>query len=69
MSNTINGSIEKNPNEDLCIVYILYFDEKKGQIPLLMYPDDRLRNNKKYMRPINYHPVWFLETEELDHID
>ncbi|MFX1328081.1 MAG: hypothetical protein ACFE91_08060, partial [Promethearchaeota archaeon] len=25
--------------------------------------------NKKYMRPINYHPVWFLETEELDHID
>ncbi|MBA7552428.1 hypothetical protein ES705_44989 [subsurface metagenome] len=21
------------------------------------------------MRPINYHPIWFLETEELDHID
>ncbi|MFX0035835.1 MAG: hypothetical protein ACFE9I_09365 [Candidatus Hermodarchaeota archaeon] len=69
MSNTFNGSVEKNPNEDLCLVYILYFDEKKGQIPLLMYPDDRLRSNKKYMRPINYHPVWFLETEELDHID
>ncbi len=64
-----NESLEKNPNEDLCVVYILYFDEKKGQIPLFMYPDDRLRNNKKYMRPINYHPVWFLETEDLDHID
>ncbi|MFX1571516.1 MAG: hypothetical protein ACFFB0_02125 [Promethearchaeota archaeon] len=64
-----NTSVEKNPNEDLCVVYVLYFDEKKGQIPLLMYPDDRLRSNKKYMRPIHYHPVWFLETDELDHID
>jgi hypothetical protein len=61
--------VEKNPNEALCVVYVLYFDEKKGQIPLLMYPDDRLRNDKRYMRPINFHPVWFLETEELDHID
>ncbi|MHA2180919.1 MAG: hypothetical protein ACXAAH_05805 [Promethearchaeota archaeon] len=64
-----NDSSEKNPNEYLCVVYVLYFDEKKGQIPLLMYPDDGFRNNKKYMRPIHYHPVWFLETEDLDHID
>ena len=64
-----NTAVEKNPNEDLCVVYVLYFDEKKGQIPLLMYPDDRLRSNKKYMHPIHYHPVWFLETDELDHID
>ncbi|MFX1569140.1 MAG: hypothetical protein ACFFCV_12320 [Promethearchaeota archaeon] len=69
MSDIFNGSVEKNPHEDLCVVYLLYFDEKKGQVPLLMYPDDRFRNNKKYMRPINFHPVWFLETEELDHID
>ena len=64
-----SDSLEKNPNEYLCVVYIMYFDEKKGQIPLLMYPDDRFRSNKQYMRPINYHPIWFLETEELDHID
>jgi hypothetical protein len=64
-----NDTLEKNPNEYLCVVYVLYFDEKKGQIPLLMYPDDRFRNNKQYMRPIHYHPVWFLETEDLDHID
>ncbi|MHA2035939.1 MAG: hypothetical protein ACW98X_05865 [Promethearchaeota archaeon] len=64
-----DDSLEKNPNEYLCVVYVLYFDEKKGQIPLLMYPDDRFRSNKKYMRPIHYHPVWFLETEDLDHID
>ena len=69
MSDIFNGTVEKNPNEELCVVYVLYFDEKKGQLPLLMYPDDRLRNDKRYMRPINYHPVWFLETEELDHID
>jgi hypothetical protein len=69
LSDIFNGSVDKNPNEVLCVVYVLYFDEKKGQIPLLMYPDDRFRNNKRYMRPINYHPVWFLETEELDHID
>jgi len=61
--------VEKNPHEDLCVVYVLYFDEKKGQVPLLMYPDDRLRSDKRYMRPIYFHPVWFLETEELDHID
>ena len=64
-----NNSTEKNPKEHLCVVYIMYFDEKKGQIPLLMYPNDRYRNNQKYMRPVYYHPVWFLETEDLDHID
>ncbi|MFX1380130.1 MAG: hypothetical protein ACFFA4_13670 [Promethearchaeota archaeon] len=69
MSDIFTRKVEKNPKEDLCVVYVLYFDEKKGQIPLLMYPDDRLRNDKRYMRPINFHPVWFLETEDLDHID
>ncbi|MFX1325334.1 MAG: hypothetical protein ACFE8N_10270 [Promethearchaeota archaeon] len=64
-----DNSLEKNPKEHLCVVYVMYFDEKKGQIALLMYPDDRYRNNKQYMRPIHYHPIWFLETEELDHID
>lgn len=65
----IKSSVEKNPNEVLCVVYVLYFDERRGQIPLLIYPNDKLRNNKKFMRPIQYHPVWFLETEELDHVD
>ena len=69
MSDIFNRKVEKNPQEDLCVVYVLYFDEKKGQVPLLMYPDDRLRSDRRYMRPINFHPVWFLETEELDHID
>ena len=69
MTDIFNNSTEKNPHEYLCVVYVMYFDEKKGQIPLLMYPDDRFRSNKKYMRPIEYHPIWFLEAEDLDHID
>lgn len=58
--------------EELCYVYILYFDEERGHMPLMMYPDDELKNDKDFMRPIKYHPIWFLEIEEseaLDHID
>lgn len=69
MSDIFDIKVEKNPNEDLCVVYVMFFDEKRGQVPLLIYPDDRLRKDTRYMRPINYHPVWFLEIEELDHID
>ena len=69
MSDIFGEKVQKNPEEALCVVYVMFFDEKKGQVPLLMYPDDRLKSDKRYMRPINYHPVWFLETEDLDHID
>jgi hypothetical protein len=58
--------------EELCYVYIMYFDESKGHIPLLMYPNEELKDDKDFMRPIKYHPIWFLEMEEseaLDHID
>ncbi|MFX1500294.1 MAG: hypothetical protein ACFFDH_04935 [Promethearchaeota archaeon] len=69
MSDIFDKKVEKKHKEDLCVVYVMFFDEKRGQVPLLMYPDDRLRKDKRYMRPINFHPVWFLETEDLDHID
>ncbi|MBD3195844.1 MAG: hypothetical protein GF317_12355 [Candidatus Lokiarchaeota archaeon] len=62
----------KNPLEELCYVYILYFDEAKGHVPLLMFPNEELKENKKFMRPIKFHPIWFLDIEEseaLDHID
>lgn len=60
--------------EELCVVYVLYFDEALGHMPLIIYPieGDRLKDNKKFMRPIKYHPIWFLDVEEqsaLDHID
>ena len=65
-------SSEKERIEDLCVVYVLYFDEKRGHIPLLIYPNDKYKDDKNYMRPIKYHSIWFLPVEEqagLDHID
>lgn len=64
--------LEKKYIEELCVVYVMYFDEERGHVPLLIYPDDKYKNNKKYMRPIKYHSIWFLPIEEqeaLDHVD
>ena len=66
------SSSEKNPFEELTVVYVLYFDETRGHMPLLIYPDDRYKDDKTFMRPIRYHPIWFLninESDALDHID
>jgi hypothetical protein len=65
---------QKNPFEGLCVIYVLYFDEERGHIPLLIYPKEteKLKSNKKFMRPIKYHSIWFLDIDEegaLDHID
>ncbi len=64
-------SSDKNPFEELAVVYVLYFDETHGHTPILIYPDDRYKNDKKFMRPIKYHPIWFLGggSNALDHID
>jgi len=64
--------LDKKHIEELCVVYVMYFDEEKGHVPLLIYPDDKYKNNKAYMRPIKYHSIWFLPVEEqeaLDHVD
>ena len=50
----------------------MYFDESIGHLPLLIYPEDKLKKNRKFMRPIKYHPIWFFDIEDhdgLDHID
>jgi len=68
-------SLEEILREELCVVYVLYFDEAKGHVPLIIFPIEdkhKLTENKRFMRPIKYHPVWFLsvkEQEPLDHID
>ncbi len=64
----------KGSFEELCVIYVLYFDEARGHIPLIIYPIDidNLKENKKFMRPVKFHPIWFLDVEEqsaLDHID
>ncbi len=54
------------------MLYLLYFDEARGHTPLLIYPSEQLIDDKRFMRPIKYHSIWFLSVEEqdlLDHID
>jgi len=50
----------------------MYCDEIRGIFPLLIFPDESIKNNDKIMRPINFHPIWFLNTEgeaDSEHID
>ena len=50
----------------------MYCDESRGIIPLLIFPDEYIKNSEQLMRPINFHPIWFLETERkanLEHVD
>ena len=72
------GDIKKSNKaicEGLADIYLMYFDEARGHVPLFLYPEEKfgdLANNKTFMRPIKYHPIWFLtvdEQEALDHID
>ncbi len=66
---------QEYPCEGLSDIYIMYFDESRGHIPLFIYPEEKfikLRDNRTFMRPIKYHPIWFLtvdEQEALDHVD
>ena len=65
-------SIRDSSSLDLCEVFLLYFDEMRGHMPLLSYPDEKLIYDPKVMRPINIHSIWFLDFEEqeiLDHVD
>ncbi|MFO8018801.1 MAG: hypothetical protein R6U96_09210 [Promethearchaeia archaeon] len=67
-----NNSSQENHFEEFCNIYLLYFDESMGHIPLFVYPHEELKDNKKFMRPIKYHSIWFLDIEEeaaLDHVD
>lgn len=61
----INNSIgEKNPFEGLCEIYLLYYDEVRGHIPILICPDDSIKNDEEKMRPIHFHSIWFLNKKE-----
>jgi hypothetical protein len=69
---SVSTKLPRNPCEGLCDIYIMYFDEERGHVPLLIYPEEINKDNKVFMRPIKYHPIWFLtvdEQEALDHID
>ncbi|MBY8989538.1 MAG: hypothetical protein KGD58_02195 [Candidatus Lokiarchaeota archaeon] len=50
----------------------MYCDEVRGIFPLLIFPDESIKNSEYLMRPINFHPIWFLDTEretDSEHVD
>jgi len=72
LAELFDSSSVKNPFEELAVVYVLYFDESQGHMPLIIYPLEKYKNDKAFMRPIKYHPIWFLsldDSDALDHID
>ncbi len=53
-------------------IFLCYFDEVRGHIPLASYPDKNLLFDEVATKPIFVHSVWFLsveEQEDFDHID
>ena len=53
-------------------LYILFFDETKGHVPIFIYPKESIKFYPDKMRPIKVHPIWFLDIKEKsvsDHID
>jgi len=49
---------------ELCQIYIIYFNEILGQIPLLIFPEDSIKVNEEKMRPVKFHPIWFLDGKD-----
>lgn len=48
----------------LCEIFLLYFDEEFGPMPLLITPDESLKNNLDVMRLIRIHSIWFLDISD-----
>lgn len=66
----VSGNINnENRTKELCDIYLLYFDEVLGHIPLLIHPDDPDKRNEDIMRIITFHPIWFLNEKEQDSLN
>lgn len=65
--NTDNN--KENRSKELCDIYLLYFDETLGHIPLLIHPNDQDKNDEDIMRIITFHPIWFLNEKEQDSLN
>ena len=48
----------------LCEIYLLFYDEIRGHIPLIVYPDESVKEDEEKMRPVNYHSIWFLNKKK-----
>ena len=65
-------SSKKDPFQGLYEVFLLVFDNSRGKIPLFIYPDDYIKNDKEKMRPINIHTIWWMDMKDqivMDNVD
>ena len=65
-------SSKKDPFKGLYELYLLVFDKTRGKVPLFIYPDDNIKIDKKKMRPINIHTIWWMDMKDqavIDHVD
>ena len=52
-------------------VFLCYFDESRGHIPLFTFPNE-LKYSAEDLRIIKIHSIWFLDAkaqEDLSHVD
>ena len=73
MTNQGADSKEDSPYEQHYGIFIYFFDELKGHIPLYSYPIDLMQNEAE-KRILSVHSIWwhqdqFLESEKHTHID
>ncbi|MHA1489519.1 MAG: hypothetical protein ACTSRI_07680, partial [Promethearchaeota archaeon] len=67
-----NDDAKEDPVEGLCDIFICYYDEAQGHVPLLICPNETIKDDSEKMKPIYYHSIWFLDKSEItasDHID
>jgi len=65
MSDLFSGNQKDSSKAaQLCEVFVLYFDEKLGHIPLLISPDESLKENREVMHLIRIHSIWFLDISD-----
>ncbi|MFX0115832.1 MAG: hypothetical protein ACFFB3_14880 [Candidatus Hodarchaeota archaeon] len=55
-------SLQRRSQEDFT-VFLFFFDEARGHLPLLTYPK-KLKSDPKEIQTIKIHPVWWLPEEE-----
>jgi predicted transcriptional regulator len=65
------GEIPLKNVEPFYQVFLCYFDEARGHLPLYTYPA-RLKSNQNLIKIIKIHSIWFLDStgqENLQHVD
>ncbi|MFX1569155.1 MAG: hypothetical protein ACFFCV_12395 [Promethearchaeota archaeon] len=53
-------------------VFVMYYNKILNILPLIIYPDENLEKEEEILRPIKFHPIWFLdfnEQNDFEHID